>query len=62
LGTLYDYLKNTEKKFDAIKGLGWIDNGNVKFNGPSESLHLDGLPIPEFEYYFHRLEDCSPNF
>jgi len=60
--TLTTLFKNlAKKKFDAIKGLGWRDNGNVKFNGPPETLHLDSLPIPEFEDYFHELENCSPN-
>ena len=60
LTTLFKNLAN--KKFDAIKGLGWRDNGNVKFNGFPEKLHLDSLPIPEYEDYFHELENCSPNF
>jgi radical SAM superfamily enzyme YgiQ (UPF0313 family) len=55
------FMNLAKKNFDAIKGLGWRDNGNVKFNGPPENLHLDSLPIPEFEDYFHKLENCSPN-
>ena len=60
LTTLFKNLAN--KKFAAIKGLGWRDNGNVKFNGFPEQLPLDSLPIPEYEDYFHELENCSLNF
>ena len=61
--TLTTLFKNlAKKKFAAIKGLGWRDNGNVKFNGFSEKLPLDSLPMPEYEDYFHELENCSPNF
>lgn len=56
------FVNLAKKKFDAIKGLGWRDNGNVKFNGFPEKLHLDSLPIPEFEDYFHTLENCSLDF
>ncbi|MGA1840820.1 MAG: RiPP maturation radical SAM C-methyltransferase [bacterium] len=45
--------------FDKIKGLGWRDNGTVKLNGPSKTLSLDDLPIPEYEDYFKTLEECS---
>ena len=61
--TLTTLFKNlAKKKFAAIKGLGWRDNGNVKFNGFPEKLTLDSLPMPEYEDYFHELENCSPNF
>ncbi len=61
--TLTALFKNlANKKFAAIKGLGWRDNGNVKFNGFPEKLPLDSLPMPEYEDYFHELENCSPNF
>ena len=61
--TLTTLFKNLAKKnFAAIKGLGWRDNGNVKFNGFPEKLPLDSLPMPEYEDYFHELKKCSPNF
>jgi ribosomal peptide maturation radical SAM protein 1 len=59
LTTLFRNL--AKKKLDAINGLGWRDNGNVKLNKSAEALGLDSLPIPEFEDYFHKLENCSPN-
>jgi ribosomal peptide maturation radical SAM protein 1 len=61
--TLTALFKNlADKKFAAIKGLGWRDNGNVRFNGFPEKLPLDSLPLPEYEEYFHELENCSPDF
>ena len=61
--TLTALFKNlANKKFAAIKGLGWRDNGNVKFNGFPEQLPLDSLPLPEYEEYFHELENSSPDF
>ena len=50
------------KKFDTIKGLVWRDGELIKFNGPPEKLSADSLPIPEYEDYFNRLEECSPEF
>ena len=61
--TLTTLFKNLAKKeFAAIKGLGWRDNGKVKFNGFPEKLDLDSLPMPEYEDYFRELENCSPHF
>jgi ribosomal peptide maturation radical SAM protein 1 len=60
LTTLFNNLAT--KQFAAIKGLGWRDNGSVKFNGSPDTLHLDSLPIPDFEDYFHELDTCSLNF
>lgn len=61
--TLTALFKNlAKKKFAAIKGLGWRDKGSVKFNGFPEKLPLDSLPMPEYEDYFHELENCSPGF
>jgi ribosomal peptide maturation radical SAM protein 1 len=61
--TLTALFKNlANKKFAAIKGLGWRDNGIVTFNGFPEKLPLDSLPMPEYEEYFHELENCSPDF
>jgi radical SAM superfamily enzyme YgiQ (UPF0313 family) len=61
--TLTALFKNlADKKFAAIKGLGWRDNGNVRFNGFSEKLPLDSLPLPDYEEYFRGLENASPDF
>ncbi|MGA1864685.1 MAG: RiPP maturation radical SAM C-methyltransferase [bacterium] len=53
------FLNLSEKRFDSIKGLGWRDNGTIRFNGPPEPLSLDDLPIPEYEDYFNTLDECS---
>lgn len=60
LTTLFESLAT--KTFNDIKGLGWRDNGNVRFNGFPANLHLDSLPIPDFKDYFYKLEHSSPNF
>ena len=46
LATLFGSL--AKKTFNDIKGLGWKDNGNVRFNGLPEKMHLDSLPIWKF--------------
>jgi ribosomal peptide maturation radical SAM protein 1 len=58
LTSLFFNLNN--KRFDEIKGLVWRDSKSIKFNGPPEKLPADSLPIPEYEDYFNRLEECSP--
>lgn len=54
------FLNLSEKGFDSIKGLGWRDNGTVRFNGSPEPLSLDNLPVPDYDDYFNTLEGCSP--
>ncbi|MGA1864686.1 MAG: RiPP maturation radical SAM C-methyltransferase [bacterium] len=53
------FMNLVDRRFDDIKGLGWRDNGTVRFNGPPEPLSLDNLPVPDYEDYFNTLEGCS---
>jgi ribosomal peptide maturation radical SAM protein 1 len=61
--TLTNLFKNSaKKKFDGIQGLGWRDFGTVKFNGFPGKLPLDSLPMPDYDDYFHELDNCSSDF
>jgi ribosomal peptide maturation radical SAM protein 1 len=54
------FLNLPNKKSDEIKGLVWRDGESIKYNGPPDKLPLESLPIPDYEDYFNKLNECSP--